>query len=309
VACTSPAAFAGLARGAHTVVVSATGPGGTGSDSATWSVLGPPPTVTIAPRPTNTTSTAASVAFTTTGTVTATTCTVDGQPAVTCTSPKVLGGLVVGLHSITVTVTGPDGVGTDSATWIVNAPTAAPTITITGAPANPTTATTGTVTWTTTGTITTTTCALDGAAAAPCTSPRNLSGLTVRAHSLVVTVTNAGGTANATATWVQNAVPVAPPAATTLPSIVGAPRSGASGPTLTLNDGVWTGLPTFTRQWQRCTTNTDPTTCSDIAGATATTYHAVAADIDLYLRVVYTATNGGGSTVVASACAAKTQPS
>jgi hypothetical protein len=221
----------------------------------------------------------------------------------------VLGGLVVGLHSITVTVTGPDGVGTDSATWIVNAPTAAPTITITGAPANPTTATTGTVTWTTTGTITTTTCALDGAAAAPCTSPRNLSGLTVRAHSLVVTVTNAGGTANATATWVQNAVPVAPPAATTLPSIVGAPRSGASGPTLTLNDGVWTGLPTFTRQWQRCTTNTDPTTCSDIAGATATTYHAVAADIDLYLRVVYTATNGGGSTVVASACAAKTQPS
>ena len=58
----------------------------------------------------------------------------------------------------------------------------------------------------------------------------------------------------------------------------------------------------------RCT-STAVGTCSNIAGATTNSYHAVAADIDLYLRAIVTATNASGSTQAVTASSAMTQPS
>jgi hypothetical protein len=61
------------------------------------------------------------------------------------------------------------------------------------------------------------------------------------------------------------------------------------GQVLTSTNGLWAGTtPTFTRQWLRCSATGDQ--CVTIAGATGTTYTAVAADRNLRLRVRVTAT-------------------
>jgi len=56
-----------------------------------------------------------------------------------------------------------------------------------------------------------------------------------------------------------------------------------------LFDGI--PAPTIAYQWQRCTSPTDFTTCTNIAGATAATYQLALADIDDYIRVSATASN------------------
>ena len=73
--------------------------------------------------------------------------------------------------------------------------------------------------------------------------------------------------------------------AANMPSITGAP---AVGQVLTSTNGTWTGAPTFSRQWLRCSATGDQ--CVAIAGATAATYTPVAADRNLRLRVKVTAT-------------------
>ena len=74
--------------------------------------------------------------------------------------------------------------------------------------------------------------------------------------------------------------------AANMPSITGTP---AVGQVLTSTNGMWAGTtPTFTRQWLRCSATGDQ--CVTIAGATAATYTAVAADRSLRLRVRVTAT-------------------
>ncbi len=50
--------------------------------------------------------------------------------------------------------------------------------------------------------------------------------------------------------------------------------------------------PVVTFQWQRCSSETDLTTCAAINGATAATYRTVSADEGKFIRVVATATNG-----------------
>jgi uncharacterized repeat protein (TIGR02543 family) len=57
--------------------------------------------------------------------------------------------------------------------------------------------------------------------------------------------------------------------------------------------------PVVTYQWQRCTSETDLTTCSAINGATAATYATTSADEGKFIRVVSTATNGVAPNVVA----------
>ena len=89
------------------------------------------------------------------------------------------------------------------------------------------------------------------------------------------------------------------------PSITGQDYVGA---TLTANVGTWTpgvpNTPTYTYQWERCTS----TGCSDIAGATGSTYTSPvgsppSSSIDLgdTLEVVVTATNLDGSATATSA--------
>ena len=86
-----------------------------------------------------------------------------------------------------------------------------------------------------------------------------------------------------------------PPINTVKPTISGAAQQGQ---TLTASPGTWDGTPTitFADQWQAC----DATGCSDIAGATGSTYVVASTDVGKTLRVVVTATNGVGSATATS---------
>ena len=108
---------------------------------------------------------------------------------------------------------------------------------------------------------------------------------------VVVTATNAIGTASATSAQTAVVAP-APPVNTVLPSISGVAQEGS---TVTAGAGTWSGTPTitYTYQWRRC--DSAGNNCVDIAGQTATTYTLVAADVGKTLRVVVTATNAGGT--------------
>ena len=85
------------------------------------------------------------------------------------------------------------------------------------------------------------------------------------------------------------------PVSTSAPTISGGPQVGEK---LTANDGTWTGGPTLTRQWTSC--DAEGTSCSDIAGATASSYTLQASDAERTVRVVVTATNTAGTTTATS---------
>lgn len=91
------------------------------------------------------------------------------------------------------------------------------------------------------------------------------------------------------------------PTNTAVPTISGS--STAAGSVLTAANGTWTNQPTsYTYQWQRCTTS-DAASCTDIGGATSSTYTIGAADAGTWLRVNVKAANanGGSSSAVPSA--------
>jgi len=77
------------------------------------------------------------------------------------------------------------------------------------------------------------------------------------------------------------------------------------GDTLTATVGAWTGVPapTLQEQWQRCTSG-DPSSCSAIPGATASSYIVSTNDVGAHLRIAVTAANALGSGTVESAATA-----
>ncbi len=80
------------------------------------------------------------------------------------------------------------------------------------------------------------------------------------------------------------------PVNTVRPAITGIAQVGQ---TLTVTNGTWSGnAASYSRQWQRGGAN--------IAGATASTYVCVAADVGFAIRCVVTATNSTGSTSATS---------
>ena len=82
--------------------------------------------------------------------------------------------------------------------------------------------------------------------------------------------------------------------AANMPAITGTLQVGQ---VLTSTTGTWAGATvTITRQWLRCSAIGDQ--CATIAGATAATYTAAAADRNLRLRVRVTATRSGTSNSV-----------
>ena len=103
-----------------------------------------------------------------------------------------------------------------------------------------------------------------------------------------------------------DAATVAPP----IPGNVSAPGisgSVAVAETLSTSTGSWTGSPTsFTYQWRRC--DAAGQSCSDIAGATSSSYAVTADDIGATLRARVTATNISGSGVASSAATAAVPP-
>ena len=113
---------------------------------------------------------------------------------------------------------------------------------------------------------------------------------------LVVTATNAGGSAAAASPASAVVLPLAP-VNTSPPTVTG---SDVEGETLTAGNGSWSGNPTsVTRRWEDC--NSSGGSCSNINGASGSTYKLVSADVGHTIRVLVTATNAGGSTGASSA--------
>jgi hypothetical protein len=118
------------------------------------------------------------------------------------------------------------------------------------------------------------------------------------------TATNAGGTGGpvsspatgAVAPTPSGVVGPSPPVSSLAPVISG---QGAVGQTLSASYGAWEGTPTlsYTYQWQECPNSS---TCSNITGATASTYTVVSAEEDLGIRVVVAATNAASGDGVAA---------
>jgi len=109
---------------------------------------------------------------------------------------------------------------------------------------------------------------------------------------VVVTATNAAGSA-ARASSATAAIAATAPVNTAPPAISGAERDGQL---LTSARGTWTGTTplTYAYQWQRC--DADRASCTDIAGATRSTYTLTSPDAGHAVRVRVTATNTAGST-------------
>ena len=121
--------------------------------------------------------------------------------------------------------------------------------------------------------------------------------------SIRVVVTGTNGSGSDTSTSAATAAVVAAPGHTARASISG---SAASGQTLTADPGIWTGYPapTLTYQWLSCTGTAYTGNCSDIDGATDSTYDLVDDDVGAHIRVVVTGTNGSGSDTSISAATA-----
>ncbi len=117
------------------------------------------------------------------------------------------------------------------------------------------------------------------------------------AIQLTVTATNSVGHASASSGKTA-IVTAAPPQNTVPPSISG---TVSDGQTLTASKGSWTGSApiTYAYQWDRC--DGAGLSCTNIAGATATTYLLAAADEGNELRVIVTATNSRGVVSATSA--------
>ncbi|HEU4975493.1 MAG TPA: hypothetical protein VFT50_10430 [Baekduia sp.] len=111
-----------------------------------------------------------------------------------------------------------------------------------------------------------------------------------------VTATNSQGSASATSAPTATVV-AAKPQSTAKPSISGMPRDGS---TLTADKGTWTGSApiSYQYQWRRC--DRSGGACTDISGASATTYVPGTDDVGSTLRVAVTATNAVGSATATS---------
>jgi hypothetical protein len=126
-------------------------------------------------------------------------------------------------------------------------------------------------------------------------------------HTLRVVVTASNSAGSGSATSAQTGLVAAlssPPANTAPPTISGTPQQGQ---TLSASTGSWTGSPTgYGYQWQDCAS----AGCTNIVGATASSYVVQASDLGDAVDVVVTASNAAGSTSATSArTAAVTAPS
>lgn len=147
--------------------------------------------------------------------------------------------------------------------------------------------------------------AVSGATASTYTLQRADVGKTIR--SSVVASNDAGSSAAATSAQTVKVAGIAPQ--NTAPPTFSPATGLSSGSTVTeTSNGTWTAIPSvssYAYQWQSCTSQSDASTCSDISGATATTYALAAAQLGTYVRLGVHATNvcssGCGSTWAYSA--------
>lgn len=96
---------------------------------------------------------------------------------------------------------------------------------------------------------------------------------------------------------VESTPPPPAPTNTALPTISGTPMEGK---VLSATNGSWSGSPTsFKHQWQDC--NKSGGTCTNVSGATGSSYTLGSGDTGHMMRVMVTASNEGGSDAVSSA--------
>ena len=101
-----------------------------------------------------------------------------------------------------------------------------------------------------------------------------------------------------------------PPKSLAAPQITGAMSAGS---TLSVSNGTWIGLPTFSIFWWRCTSGgtstpaTTPRGCARISGAISSTYLLTSDDVGAYVRASLVGTNSGGATVRFSAASTQVQ--
>jgi hypothetical protein len=87
------------------------------------------------------------------------------------------------------------------------------------------------------------------------------------------------------------------PTSVSAPVITGVATEGRR---LVTTDGTWTGSPTsYTYQWDSC--DASGKSCTEISGATASSYVLKASDVGHAIKVIVTASNPGGSASQASA--------
>jgi hypothetical protein len=122
-----------------------------------------------------------------------------------------------------------------------------------------------------------------------------------------VTATNTDGSASAESAAtapVASGTSSAAPKNTSPPTISGTPKVGQR---LTASPGSWSGNPTsFAYQWQRC--DADVLTCTNVVGATGTTYGVGVVDLGFRIRVAVTAKNAKGTATAFSAPTAVVTP-
>jgi hypothetical protein len=182
---------------------------------------------------------------------------------------------------------GPTMTGTLSAITLDPSPIAA-SITPASEPTNPTVQTSASFSFSVNDAVSTVQCQLDGGSWLPCTTPtgQSYSALGAGPHTFSVQASDAAGnTSTPSYSWSVTA-----PANTSLPSISG---SAVVGQALSASTGSWTGSPTFTYQWLRC--SIAGLSCLPIGGASSSSYTPQAADAGLTLEVQVTATTSAGS--------------
>src|SRR6267142_268533 len=214
-ACASPQSYSGLAAGSHTFAVTAVDPAGNDSTPAsyTWTIDLTALLVTITaspPSPSNQTTASFSFGASTAGSTFS--CSLDAAAAAACTSPQSYTGLAAGSHAFSVTATDPTGKVSSPASFTWTIDLTAPVVSLTAAPPALTNQTTATFSFSSSEAGSTFSCRLDSGAAAPCTSPRNYSGLVAGGHTFTVTATDPAGNlaAPASFTWTIDATaPVA----------------------------------------------------------------------------------------------------
>jgi hypothetical protein len=159
-----------------------------------------PPETTFDSGPASSTSTSATITFSSDEPGSTFECSLDGAAFAACVSPVELSGLAVGTHTFQVRATDRAG-NTDptpaSHTWTVE-DGVPPETTIDSGPAATTTSTDATFAFSADEPGSTFECALDGAAFAACTSPVELSGLAVGAHTFAVRATDPAGNVDPT---------------------------------------------------------------------------------------------------------------
>jgi hypothetical protein len=137
-------------------------------------------------------------------------CSLDGSPFTACVSPTTYTNLPMAVHTFAVRVRDAGG-NLDptpaTRTWTIDL--TPPETTITRGPSGTVAMASASITFTSNESEVTFACSLDGAAAAPCTSPYNVMGLAQGAHTFSVAATDMAGHTDATpatASWTVDTV-------------------------------------------------------------------------------------------------------